>query len=236
MPVIYPFSYPIILNDSIFTAYGGQTGTFSPASLQNSYWLAEMQVTSYIGTPLLPVTVTGTYPFQNKWRLATDYGYVQEILAVNILTREKSTSCELTLREGCAYIYEDTFGYIDFRQLDSSCACGWGGTYPSYVIRPYQIQVVYTAGLPTGTANQPGILEALTVIAQIDLNEKQPGLVGANEGAGDIAIQKYSSLDYSEERGRHSLVKTALGESAKAMRAKRLIDASIRRSRKVLLA
>lgn len=241
MPVIYPFSYPIILTDEIFTAYGGQTGTFSHASLQNSYWLAEMQVTSYIGTPLLPVTITGTYPFMNKWRLATDYGYVQEIKSLNILTRETVTSCDLTSREGCAYIYEDTYGYVDFRQLDFSCNCGWswwGGPYPAYAAysKPYQIQIAYTAGLPTGTANQPGILEALTIVAQIDLNEKSPGLVGANEGVGDIAIQKYSSLDYTEERGRHSLVKTALGESAKSMRAKRLIDASIRRARKVLFA
>lgn len=239
--VIYPHTSPIILTDGIFTSYGGQTGSFSSQSLQNSYWLAEMQVSAYIGTLLLPTTVTGTYPFQNKWRLSTDYGYVQEIHSVSILTRETATDCTLTSRDGCAYVYDDTYGYVDFRQLTSACNCGWnwwGGPYPSYAIstKPYQIQIAYTAGLPTGTANQPGILEALTIVAQIDLNEKQPGLVGENEGVGDIAIQKYKSLDYFEERGAHSLVKTALGESAKAMRAKRLIDASIRRARRVLLA
>lgn len=239
--LIYPFNAPIILNNSIFTSYGGQTGSFSDASLQSSYWLAEMQVTSYIGTPLLPVIVTGTYPFQNKTRLATDYGYVQRLLNVNILTRETASSCDLTSNDGCGYIYEDTYGYVDFKRLQGVCNCNWwwwGSPYPSYIVatKPYQIQIAYEAGLPTGTANQPGILEALTIIAQIDLNEKQPGLVGANEGVGDIAIQKFRSLDYSEERGEHSLVKTALGESAKAMRAKRLLDMSIRRARKVLLA
>ena len=239
--VIYPHSSPIILDNSIFVEYGGQTGSFSNTSLQNSYWLAEMQVTSYIGTPLLPTIITGTYPFQNKARLATDYGYVQQLLSVNILQKETYTSCALTAREGCGYVYEDTYGYIDFRKLSSTCNCGWGwfgGPYPSYALdyKPYQIQIAYEAGLPTGTANQPGILEALTILAQIDLNEKQPGLVGANEGVGDVAIQSYKSLDYSEDRGAHSLVKTALGESAKAMRAKRMIDMSVRRARKVLLA
>lgn len=242
MSLIYPFNSPIILTDQIFTENGGLTGSFSPNSLQNSYWLAEMQVTAYIGTPLLPVIVTGTYPFQNKWRLATDYGYVQQLLSVTILTRENATNCNLTSNDGCGYIYEDTYGYVDFRRLQSVCNCNWwwfGSPYPSYIVyqKPYQIQISYEAGLPTGTANQPGILEALTILAQIDLNEKQPGLVGANEGVGDIAIQKYGSLrTYSEERGAHSLVKTALGESAKSMRAKRLIDASIRRVRKPLLA
>lgn len=82
----------------------------------------------------------------------------------------------------------------------------------------------------------PGILEALTILAQVDLNEKSPGTVGQNEGAGDIAIQQYRSLDYTEVRGAHSLIRTALGESPKAMRAKRLIDITIKKARRVLLA
>ena len=241
MSVIYPFNGPIILNNSIFIENGGQTGTFTNTQLQSSYWLAEMQATAYIGAPLLPVIITGTYPFQNKGRLSTDYGYVQRLIGVNILTRTACNSCEIKTNDGCGYIYDDTYGYVDFKRLASTCNCGWywfGGPYPAYTSyeAPYQIQLAYEAGLPTGTANQPGILEALTILAQIDLNEKIPGLVGANEGVGDVAIQKYKSLDYFEERGAHSLIRTALGESAKAMRAKRLIDMSIKRARKVLLA
>jgi hypothetical protein len=226
--VLYPFTYPLILSDSIFTDYGGKTGTFTSAQRQSSYLIAEMQVSSYIGTLLLPTNVTGTYPFMNTMRLATDYGYVQELNNVSFFSKTSLCgSCSLTSNDGCGYIYQDTFGYIDVEQTISSCgACSC----------PYQIQISYKAGLPTGTASSPPFLEALTILAQIDLNEKDPGNSGINETTGDLAVQSYKSLDYSEERGAHSLVKTALGESAKAMRAKRLIDMSITRARKVLLA
>jgi len=235
--VLYPFNSAIILTDSIFTNYGGKTGTFTSAQRQSSYLIAEMQVSQYIGTLLLPVNVTGTYPFMGKMRVATDYGYVQQLNNVSIFSKNALCgSCSLTSNDGCGYIYQDTFGYIDVRQTMSSCGVAWDG-YPLLVPSiPYQIQISYQAGLPTGTASSPPFLEALTILAQIDLNEKDPGNSGVNETTGDLAVQSYKSLDYSEERGAHSLVKTALGESAKAMRAKRLIDMSIVRARKVLLA
>jgi hypothetical protein len=237
---IYPFNSPIILNDAVFSQYGGNgTGTFASAILQNAYLMAEMQVTSYIGAPLLPVTVTGTYPFMHQNRLATDYGYVQQLLNVSILTRQNCTDCSLTSNEGCGYVYSDTFGYIDFRQLSSICGWSWWG-FPSspYVLSyaPYQIQVAYTAGLPTGTATQPGILRALTIVAQIALDDMFPGVVGQNESVGAVGIQEFKSLDYSEKRADHALVKTALGDDARSQRAKKLIDMSVRKARKVLLA
>lgn len=235
--VIYPYSQPIILNDSIFLDYGGKSGTFSVAQRQASYLVAEMQTSAYIGTLLLPTNVTGTYPFMGKLRIPTDYGYVHQLYDVSIYSKNALCgSCTLTNNDGCGYIYQDTFGYIDVRQAMSFCGLAWDG-YPLVVPNyPYQIQISYQAGLPTGTANQPPFLEALTILAQIDLNEKDPGNSGVNETTGDLAVQSYKSLDYSEERGKHSLVKTALGESAKAMRAKKLLDMSITRARKVLLA
>lgn len=238
--LIYPFSGPIILNDETYSQYGGQgTGTFTQQQLQSSYWLAEMQVTTYIGTLLMPHNVTGTYSYQGRQRISTDYGYVHQLYNVNVYSKKGWSSCDLQRNDGCGYIYDDTFGYIDFRQVASVCGLAyWGWPYSPYIATnyPYQIQVSYQAGLPSGTATQPTILEALTILAQIDLNEKSPGTVGVNEGMGDIAIQKFRSLDYSEDRGAHSLVKTALGESAKSMRAKRLIDATVKRARKVLFA
>lgn len=238
--VIYPFNGPIILNNQTFVDYGGQTGSFSHASLQNSYWLAEMQVTRYIGTPLLPVIVTGTYPFTNKARLSTDYGYVHQLLSVNVLTRSSSNDCVLTSNDGCGYIYDDTFGYVDFKRLTSICNCGWswwGQPYPAYITydKPYQIQIAYQAGLPTGTATQPGILEALTILAQIDLNEKEPGRVGMNDSPGDIGLTRFKSMDYNEGRKISALKETALGNSPRAMRAKRLLDMSIVKARRTLL-
>lgn len=240
---IYPFNSPIILNDSIFALYGGQgTGTFSSAQLQISYQLAEMQVSEYIGTLLLPTTVTGTYPFMHQTRISTDYGYVQQLLNVSILTRQNCNDCSLTANEGCGYIYQDTFGYVDFKRLSSICGWSWWGyPYAPYVMsyEPYQIQLAYVAGLPTGTANQPGILQALTIVAQINLNEAYPGVVGVNESVGAIGIQDFKAggiSGYSETRAKDALIKTALGDDARSQRAKKLIDMSIRRARKVLLA
>lgn len=244
----YPFNHAIILNNSGFIEYGGLTGTFSNSQLLSSYWLAEMQVTNYIGAPLLPVVVSGTYAFEGVQRIPTDYGYVHRLIAVNILGQNSfSTTCDLKSTPGCGFIYNDTFGYIDIRQVMSACNIGYAGywsipypvfppTYPPMYnfSNPYQIEIVYETGLPTGTANQPGIMEALAILAQIDLNEKSPGLVDVNEGVGDIGIQSFRSIDYAETRGAHSLVKTALGESAQAMRAKRLIDMSVKKARRSL--
>lgn len=234
--LIYPHRTPIILNNQIFVNYGGQTGTFTNAQIQSSYLVAEILLTSYLGTPLLPTTLTGTYPFMNKTRMVTDYGYVNQILSVNVITRDGCSTCGMTDNDGCAYIYDDTFGYVDVKRLNSTCGWAWFGV-PYTNTSPYQVQIAYVAGLPTGTANLPTIEEALVLLAQIDLNEKDPGRVGQNEGVGDVGIQKFSSMDdYHEERAKSALIRTNLGSSAKAMYAKRLIDGTIKRARRVLLA
>ena len=238
--LIYPFNGPIILNNTNFSQYGGVgTGSFSSFQLQSAYWLAEMQATSYIGAPLLPVIVTGTYVYQGKQRIPTDYGYVQQLLSVNVLSKQGWANCNLQVNEGCGYIFEDTFGYIDFRQVASVCGLAyWGFPFSPYIALnyPYQIQIAYQTGLPTGTANQPGIMRALTILAQIELNDAFPGQVGMNESVGGVGVQEFRSLDYFEKRAEHALVKSALGDSAEAQRAKKMIDMSIKKARRVLFA
>lgn len=227
--IVYPFSTPIILTRDLFVRYGGNASTFSDEPLNDSFWMAEMQVTAYIGTPLLPITLTGTMNYLGSNRLITQYGYVHNIYSVNVLSKQAGIDCTLHSDSGCAFIYEDTYGYVDFRKVYSACGCGSIGD-------SYQVQIAYQAGLPTGTANQPGILRALTILAQIDLDDKFPGTAGLNEGSGDVTISEFRSLDYFEKRSEHALIQTALGGSPKAMRAKRLIDASIRKARPALFA
>lgn len=237
---VFPYTSPIILNDAVFSRQGGLgTGTFASAVLQDSYLTAEIQVTNYIGTPLLPITITGTYPFMHQSRLVTDYGYVQQLLSVGVQTRQGCSDCGMESHEGCGYIYQDTFGYIDFGQLQSICGWSWWG-YPfsPYVLsyQPYQIQVAYIAGLPSGTSTLPPVLRALTILAQVDLNDKFPGLVAQNESVGAVGIQEFKSLDYAERRADHALIKTALGDDAMSQRAKKLLDGTIRKARRVLFA
>lgn len=244
--LIYPLSSPIILTDNVYLEYGGKTGTFTPAQRQSSYLLAEMQVSKHIGTLLLPMTVTGTFPYTGQKRIITDYGYVSQIIDLQVLSVDGfSTNCDLKRNSGCAFIYEDTFGYLDVRQVFTSCNLGYPALYPlAYPIfpifnpytftTPYQFQVTYKAGLPTGTANFPGILEALTILAQMDLNEKDPGNAGMNEGVGSVGISDFSDRVYREKRKDADMKRTIFGSSPKANYAARLIDATIRKARPLL--
>lgn len=220
---VYPYNSPIILNDSIFTQFGGQTGSFSPQARQASYLIAEQQATTFLNTFLLPTVVTGTWGISN--RIVTDYGYVSQVYAVNILSKDYlSQQCILKSDSGCVFIWDDTFGYLDVGCLFNYCKC-------SSYLAPYQVQVSYQAGLPTGVANQPAVLLALTMAATINLNEMI--FPSQNEGVGDIGIEQFSSLDYSEKR--KSLRNTAFGNSAKANKIAQLLESSIKPARPVLM-
>lgn len=245
--VIYPFTTPIILDVPTFVSYGGKTGTFAPAQLQSSFLIAEMRATRYIGTLLLPQTVTGTFPFMGQKRLHTDFGYVNSILAVDVVSKNIFTRCDLVHNTGCVFLYEDTFGYLDVQSVLTACNLAYLGSYglpyPSFpptvpqiydFMSPYQFNITYNAGLPTGVASMPGILEALTIAAQIDLNEKDPGNAGMNEGVGDVAISEFSDFGYRgyrEKRKDSALKRTAFGGSAKANYAASLIDISVKKAR-----
>ena len=218
--ITYPFSTPIILNDSIYTQYGGQTGTSSAAQRTAGYLIAEKRVTNYIGTFLLPTIVTGTYAYVPNNFIVTDYGYVHRVLSATLKSVSSLSSCELSSKDGCVFIFQDTFGYLNFSCVQSQCNCaGWE--------MPYQYQIAYEAGLPTGTASQPDVLLALTIIAQETLNEM--AYPNANETPGARGIEQWSSLDYSEKR--KPLKRTALGQSARANFAAELLDGAVKKAR-----
>jgi hypothetical protein len=219
---VYPYSSPIILNDSIFIQYGGTTGSFTAAQRSAAYLIAEKQATKHVGTFLLPTTVTGTFSYSP--RIVTDYGYVSQVYSVNIISKDNFTECTLQQNSGCVFIWEDTFGYLDVGCLMSYCHCNkW--------IVPYQVQLAYQAGLPTGVASQPDILLALTMAATISLNEMV--FPSQNEGVGDVGIEQFSSLDYSEKR--KALKNTSFGNSARANKIASLLSSAIRTARPSLL-
>jgi hypothetical protein len=223
---IYPYNYPIILSDTVFVDYGGKTGTFTPAQRTSAYMIAERQATSYIGAYLLPTTTTGTYPYLGNNRVGTEFGYVHEILDVVVLSKKNTLSCDLQSDDGCAFIYEDTFGYLDVRRITNTNVCGCNGDLP------YQFRITYNSGLPTGVATNPGVLLALTIAAQTVLNEIDPGNAGMNEGVGDVGIREFTSMDYSEKRNK--LGNSAFGNSAKANYCRTLIDSVVKKARKSL--
>ena len=228
---IYPFDYPLVMTDILFSQYGGKLGSFSRQQLDAAYIIAETQVSNYIGTFLLPVVITGTYITASTivQRIVTDYGYVSQILRVAIKSKKVTVAggCELLNADGCAFIYNDTYGYLDVQRLQSLCGCGQSNI-------PYLYEITYEAGLPTGVSTQPGVLAALTIVAGITLNELYPGVVGMNETAGDAGIQEWESFGYHERRTAHALRRTALGGSSIANKAAQLIDSCVKKCRRSL--
>ena len=203
---IYPYNYPIILTEKIFQDYGGIIGSTIPAMRQVAYSVAEEFVTDDIGTFLLPTIVTGTY-YYSQSTLLTDYGYVNQVIMVRFLDTQEKIYYSIS---GTANVYaslrDDTYGIVDIHSVFANCRC-----VSSFNPYPYKIQMVYEAGLPTGTANNPRVLLALVQAADMVLNQME-GF--GNEADGLVGVEAFKNQDYFEKR--HSLKNTVFGSSAKA--------------------
>lgn len=241
---VYPFQSAIILTDDIFTSYGGQTGTSTALQRQAAYLIAEKQASSYIGTLLLPTEVTGTFNYQNQPRIATDYGYVHSVDAVTIISQNFFTAtCDLLKAPGCAIISDDTFGYVDIQTLlpTATLISYYAIPYPAFppvfpflanYLQPYQFEIAYNAGLPTGTANQPDVLLALTLAAQINLNFiTNPSALA---GEADVGIDAFSTIDYHEVRHKSAIKRTVFGSSPTANKIAQLLSGAIKLARRQL--
>ena len=191
--IFYPYHQPIILTDALYTDYGGFTGTSTPNQRAAAYLLAEMQMTEHLSTFLLPTTVTGSYFYpQLNTRLLLEYGYLWSINGVTILAPE--CPCVVEEHEGCGIILSDTYGAIVISEKEVM-GCGGCGC----VGAPLNVEVSFTAGLPSGTSYQPNMLLALTMAADNNLKEiVDPGALEA--GAGDAGIEEFSAVNYREIR------------------------------------
>jgi len=222
---IYPYSSPIILTDEIFVRFGGQTDSSTPEQRAAAYLAAEKQATNHIGTLLLPTIVTRIFRWAGNGWISTDYGYVHRILSISLLYADEN--CQISEEVGCGRIMSSTFGYISVECVLSHCNCGISSSFP------YQVQVSYEAGLPVGAATQGDFLAGLVIVAQINLNEMV--FPAANESAGDVGVQSFSSLDYSEQRKSSSMKRTAFGSSARANKAAQLIENAVPIVRKAIV-
>lgn len=208
---IYPYSAPIILTDVIFAAYGGNVADSSATQRTNAYWLAEMAASEDLNTFLLPTVYTGTYLY--KPTLILEHAWVQAVLSTRFIDNEETTYYTVN---GTDNVYVDLLlperGVVRVDAIVGTCNCHSHGEYP------HQVQVVYRAGLNSGTSYKPDILLALTTYAQIILNE----IVGyGNEAPGDVGVQEFKNQQYSEKRV--GLIRTTFGTSAKAQFAHRLL-------------
>jgi len=227
--VVYPYSAPQILNDQMFVDYGGVVYESTPQIRQACYQMAEQQVSSYIGTLLIPTIVTGSAYYSPELGkiIPTDYGYVTKLLAVRMLDEEGTVVYTLEeISNSIGMIRNDTYGYLYLENFAKAYGC-------VYLVsgRPFTIEYVYEAGLSTGTSAMPGISLALVNAAQLILNEIQP--TPANETTGDAGVTEFTHLRYSEKR--KSWKNTVFGNSAKSAWIAKLLDGSIKKARKSLM-
>ena len=203
----YPYSTPIILTDDIFQQYGGILNASKPELREIAFVVAEEAVTDDIGTLLLPTIVTGTASWNLTNPIITDYGYVNRVDVVRFLDTQENIYFTAS---GTANVYvslrDDTYGIIDIHHIFANCGC-----ISSVNPYPYQVQYVYEAGLPTGTANNPKILLALTTYSDMVLNQIE-GF--GNEADGLVGVSEFKNQDYSEKR--HNLKRTIFGSSARS--------------------
>lgn len=214
--IFYPYSTPIILTDALFLQYGGLTGTSTVADRQVAYFLSEQAVSTYIDTLLVNTRVTGTYQLRVNRPVVLDYTYVWGIAGVTIWSRDRNSSCTMTSTSSCAYLRDGQYGIVDVR-LVGSCGC-------SSFYDPYQIEIAFDAGLPSGTAWSPTTLRALAVQAQIELNELE--VISQNEGPGDVGITEYRNQEYMEKRA--EVIRTSLGNSPLSAYVARLLRPLVR--------
>lgn len=201
--MLYPYDSPFILTDSVFLMYGGSTGTSTVAQRQASYLLAEEQMTEHLSAFLKPTIVTGSLE-RHRTYWETEYGYVHNIFLVSQTEIEQVNPLILQTHTGSAIIADSRYGLL---QVFTPC------NFSDSAV------AVYESGLPTGIAAHPSMLQALTIAAQINLNEMDISL--SNESTADIGVQSYANQSYSEMR--KPLLRTIFGNSAMAQRAAMLV-------------
>jgi hypothetical protein len=201
---------PVILTDSIFNTYGGETGTSSVTLRNAAYSIAENQMVEHLNAYLQPTIVTGTYFWPPADPLELDNGYVEQILGLTLYSANEQFHV-YTISEISKYVLirNARCGYIDILR----CPLGW--------IHPHTLSIVTQSGLSSIITSQSTFLLALTMAAQIILNELVNDFTLVNEGVGDIGIQEFSNQFYHEIRTK--LGHSAFGSSAKANMIARLV-------------
>jgi len=167
--------------------------------------MAEEQMTEHLSSFLVPTIITGSMTWRHNTLFETEFGNVQRLLLVNAEIIQNTDPLKTKVYTGTALVRDDFHGYIDV-----VLPCDYGAIYKS--------TVVYESGMSSGTVTSPTILSALTMAAQINLNEWDVSL--SNEGTADVGIQAFANQSYSEQR--KYLGRTVFGDSPMAQRAARL--------------
>ena len=196
----YPFSAPLYLNDTVFTNYGGITGTSTAFARAAAYFIAEKEMSTHLHTLLLPTDVTGSYNWNAGNPFEMDWGNINIIYGVTVDTNLNTTYVYSTNDMARAvFIRNAKYGIVDIQswpmmyQITSTA-------YPVASLQPYSVLVTYNAGMPSGTSMQPDMLWCLTMAAQMVLNDMSVDGSMANEAPGGVGIVQFANELYSEKR------------------------------------
>ena len=216
----YPFQNAFLLNDTVFTNFGGQTGTSTSFARAAAYFIAEKEMSSHLHTLLQPTDVTGSYnwnagnPFEMDWgNINTIYGVVVQTALNTIYSYSANDMQRAVLIRNAKY------GIVDIQlwPLMFNIAPGYTASF----VTPYSVMVSYNAGMPTGSSMQPDMLWCLTMAAQLVLNEMSTDGFLANETPGGIGVQSFANELYSEKRT--PLGASIFGQSPIAQQITRLV-------------
>ena len=214
MTNFYPYTTPIILSDETFSDYGQDATKGTPKTRKLAYRIAEMKVSEDLRTFLTPTIYSGTYTYPYQYPFLLDHAWVNQVYLVRFRDVENviyfTASGTFNIYTG---LQNDERGVLDIHYWFGACNC----SHTPYAA-PYMTEVVYNAGLPTGTVMQPDIMLGLATYADIILNE----IVGwGNEGAGDVGISDFSNQQYREVR---RIMNTNFGSSPRAIFAHRMLQ------------
>lgn len=215
-----------ILNDNIYSTYGGDVDNSTAAQRNVAYQIAEQFAIEEIGTLLTPTLITGTYPWPlADSRLKLKYN---QIISVAGITTIHDNGCDCTLGgvsttelSGCAHIIDTQNGVIDLRECNQLLSSSAGCCTCSVSGLPLLVRVATTQGHAAGVvAANPSSLMGLTVAADLAL-EQIIDPAGSESGPGDASVASFSDSGYSETR--QFLRMTAFGGSPRANYAARML-------------
>lgn len=221
--IFYPYNNPIILTDAIFAMYGGETGTSTAGQKQAAYLGAEVEMTGWLGTYLLPTSVTGSFPYPiHNQPIMLDHTYIHAINSVTLFD-DLGISNDLLSSNGCGVVFDNTWGYVHVRDV-------WGSFHHALSPDHYTVEIGYTAGLPSGTSYNPLMLQSLTTLADILLKDMVDPFA-LEGGAGDPGINSWSDMSHSETRRFGTGAQTSLGTSPRAVAAMRRVGHLVKTKR-----
>lgn len=210
------FNTPQVLTDDIFTTYGGSSGTSTAAQRAVAYTIAEQQAMYFLGTYLVPTTVTGTFSVPASSRTIELPTVRARSVSSVIAIHDSGCNCasEAIELSACAWVMNEDAGILDISNCSTATSSGGSCNCADAQGGAKQYRIVYTAGFSVGTlAANPPALMGLVTAADLAL-QQMIDPAGAEGGAGDAGVQSFSDSGYSESRTR--LKETPFGSSARA--------------------